>query len=298
MWCIQKNIYHVFKKHKESIIMKKIYIAIVCIALTITLLGCDEKKAKDDITKALDNAITAKPTKPVLSSYRVRVGEAATFTKATRHTYVLENATSNVTLSDVPGDTTKKQVSSTVVESGIVVVATFDGDSIKSDPIEFFMVKVANKAALQTEITTAIARDGNKANLNYIDTSEVTDMSRLFNANATFNGDISKWDTSSVTNMSQMFNEASAFNQNLNSWDVSNVQNMFQTFADAKAFNQPLNNWDVSSVTDMDNMFYGATSFNQDISGWVKKDGGTIFDMFFGATAMNANPSNKPSWAE
>ncbi len=250
----------------------------------------------------------------------MRVGKVATFTKLTGYTYALKTVTKGVTLSDVVDDTTKKQVGSTEKASGIIVVATKDGTNIESDSIEFFLLHVANKKALQDEITKAIAEHGATANLNYIDTSEVTDMSRLFEYNATFNGDISKWDTSSVThmqemflsarafnqplnswdvsqvtNMGSMFNNATAFNQNLNTWTVSSVRYMSGMFNNATAFNQPLNNWDVSQVTNMRGMFNFATSFNQDISGWADKSGRNTEYMFLKATAMQA--SNRPSWA-
>ncbi len=47
-------------KHKENIIMRKLLIAIACIALAIALLGCDEKKAKDAIKKAIDKTVADK----------------------------------------------------------------------------------------------------------------------------------------------------------------------------------------------------------------------------------------------
>ena len=55
-------------------------------------------------------------------------------------------------------------------------------------------------------------------------TSGITDMSRLFQDESSFDEDISTWDVSSVTDMSRMFFEAESFNQNLGSWDVSAVE--------------------------------------------------------------------------
>ena len=54
-------------------------------------------------------------------------------------------------------------------------------------------------------------------------TSDVTDMNRLFQFRDYFNEDISKWDVSKVTDMSGMFNHAESFNQPIGEWDTSNV---------------------------------------------------------------------------
>ena len=81
-------------------------------------------------------------------------------------------------------------------------------------------------------------------------------------------GHISNWDTSQVTDMSRLFNNATDFNQPLNDWDVSNVTDMNHLFSSATDFNQPLNDWDVSNVTDMNNMFYRARAFNQPLNDW------------------------------
>ncbi|WP_086296060.1 DarT ssDNA thymidine ADP-ribosyltransferase family protein [Campylobacter devanensis] len=95
-------------------------------------------------------------------------------------------------------------------------------------------------------------------NLGDIDTSAITDMSRLFawSECKDFSG-IENWDVSNATDMSMMFYEAKNFNQPLNNWDVSSVTNMSWMFRGCKNFNQPLNNWDVSNVADMGEMFYG-----------------------------------------
>ncbi len=163
--------------------MKKLHVAIVCIFLVL-FISCDEKKAKDEIKKALDKTVeetdkatpkgsgtltntkgedaggegveepgkTPPPplTPPALSSYREKVGTPITFPKVEGYSYKLKDPTvSGVILSDATSDATKKQVSSTKIVSGIFVVATKDGKSIESESIEFFME--LTKPALSSE---------------------------------------------------------------------------------------------------------------------------------------------------
>jgi surface protein len=124
-------------------------------------------------------------------------------------------------------------------------------------------------------------------------TSNITDMSRLFQGFLDFNLDISKWDTSNVTNMNYMFYSGEfivttmQFNQPLNDWDTSSVTQMIGMFMSTKAFNQPLNNWDTSSVTNMSSMFYVATAFNQPLNDWDTSNVTNMNYMFRVATAFN-----------
>lgn len=106
-----------------------------------------------------------------------------------------------------------------------------------------------------------------KANLNWIDTSNVTNMSYLF-ANCDFNGNISEWDTSNVTTMASMFYNDHKFNCNISKWNVSNVRSMYNMFYRAYEFNQDISDWDVSHVQITEEMFYKAESFNQDLTKW------------------------------
>ncbi len=104
-----------------------------------------------------------------------------------------------------------------------------------------------------------------RADLNWIDTGDVTDMSLLFHQ-TNFNGNISEWDVSNVRTMLEMF-EQSPFNGDISKWDVSKVKNMSYMFAHSN-FNKPIGNWDVSSVKTIGYMFYDARKFNKDISKW------------------------------
>ena len=56
------------------------------------------------------------------------------------------------------------------------------------------------KKELKKIIKKRIKSEGNECDLNDINTSNIADMSWLFE-HSEFNGDISKWDVSNVTNM-------------------------------------------------------------------------------------------------
>ena len=85
-------------------------------------------------------------------------------------------------------------------------------------------VQPKTKDELKKIIEDTIKEQGFKCDINFIDTSKITDMSFLF-YDTKFNGDISKWNVSNVKYMFSMFYD-SEFNGDISKWDVSNVENM------------------------------------------------------------------------
>ena len=126
-------------------------------------------------------------------------------------------------------------------------------------------------------------------NLSSWDVSAVTDMSSMFTRATSFDGDLASWDVSSVTNMEGMFDRASSFNQPLTSWNVSNVFSMSHMFAEASSFNGNLTSWDVSSVIYMTYMFIYASSFNQPLTSWNVSSVINMEAMFQNASVFNQN---------
>ena len=82
-----------------------------------------------------------------------------------------------------------------------------------------------------------IKERGNDANLNDIDTSEITDMDGIFEG-SNFNGDISEWDVSNVKIMNCMFYK-SKFDGDISKWNVSKVINMNHMFYESPLEKNP-----------------------------------------------------------
>ena len=119
-------------------------------------------------------------------------------------------------------------------------------------------VQPKNKTQLKQLINYAFKH--NIYDLNFIDTSKITNMSNLF-MNCEYDIDVSNWDVSNVTTTFCMFVGCKKFNSDLSNWDVSNVKNMNNMFYCCKNFDCDLSNWNVSNVTDMYSMFTACENF-------------------------------------
>ena len=186
------------------------------------------------------------------------------------------------------------------------------------DLIGYGLYIALSKEQLVQFIDEAIEENGLNCDLNFIDVSNVTDMSHLFetecfwdddgneipedqmtleqkrlSSRRLFKGDISQWNVSNVTNMNSMFSD-SQFNGDISQWDVSNVTDMSNMFSSSQ-FNGDISQWNVSNVTKMNQMFWGSC-FDGDISQWdvsnVTSMSGMFYESRFNGDISRWNVSN------
>lgn len=116
------------------------------------------------------------------------------------------------------------------------------------------------------------------------DTSNVTDMTRMFYCCAHFNQPLN-WNTSNVKTTVQMFENCTAFDgETLSTWDMSNLVDAGRMFVGCTNFNQRLN-WDVRKVRSVREMFLGCTNFNQRLD-WDVRKVANMEEMFSGCTNL------------
>ena len=122
-------------------------------------------------------------------------------------------------------------------------------------------VQPASKDELRFLIKEALEQQGPDADLNFIDTSEITDMSHLFSFVANpyvihpRNIKIDEWNTSKVTDMSYMFIDCPCLYCDPSRWNVSGVTNMECMFEGCRELDCDFSGWDTSSVRDISKMF-------------------------------------------
>ena len=131
-----------------------------------------------------------------------------------------------------------------------------------------------------------------KADLNGLDTSNVSDMCGMFShCSGLTNLDISTFDTSNVTDMGSMFGWCKSLKKvDMSNFDTSNVTRMygmFQYCITLKSIN--VSNFNTSNVTDMGGMFRGCYSLRSiDVSNFDTSRVTNMTQMFMGCDALTS----------
>ena len=122
---------------------------------------------------------------------------------------------------------------------------------------------------LKSLVDKLIKEKGDDADLNDIDTSNITDMNHIF-SKYSFSGDVSSWDVSNVTNMEGMFVGCQSLKElDLSNWDVSNCTNFSFMFAGCDKFiGNGLDKWNVSKAKSLVGMFKECFALDFDFSNW------------------------------
>ena len=112
--------------------------------------------------------------------------------------------------------------------------------------------------------------------------------------------DVSNLDTSQVTDMSRMFYKCSSLTSlDVSHFNTSQVTDMSQMFGDCKKLTSlDLTNFNTSQVTDMHGMFFNCSRLTSlDLSNWVKRGSGGL-RMFEECTSLRTIKINDKETAE
>ncbi len=132
--------------------------------------------------------------------------------------------------------------------------------------------------------------------LEYLNTSEVKDMSRMFyGCSALTTLDLKNFNTQNVTNMSSMFAYCLALKSlDLKNFNTQNVTNMNSMFSNCWALTSlDLKNFNTQNVTNMSSMFFFCTALTSlDLKNFNTRKVAYMYEMFSGCTALRTINSN------
>ena len=129
--------------------------------------------------------------------------------------------------------------------------------------------------------------------LENFDTSNVTEMSSMFKNSVVTTLDLSSFDTSNVTDMSAMFDSSAAISLDLSNFDTSNVTNMSKMFYSSAAIEiKGLEKFNTSNVIDMSSMFYQSAATSLDLSSFDTSKVTNMKMMFLGSKATSLDLSS------
>ncbi|MBR5697008.1 MAG: BspA family leucine-rich repeat surface protein [Prevotella sp.] len=126
--------------------------------------------------------------------------------------------------------------------------------------------------------------------LEYLNTSQVTNMESMFDMCATLNSlDVSGFNTASVTKMRNMFsNCAELTSLNVKDWDTGNVTDMYGMFSGCTHLaSLNVSNWNTGKVANMQNMFANCSALaSLDVSEWNTASVTNMLSMFENCSSL------------
>ena len=266
-------------------------------------------------------------------SYTIEVGASV----GTNDTLIAQNDTNSSTAKVFNGPITKEQVESITfkdtnkvpsnavaswdvskAQNGNIMAYTLNEDS--DDLYELYIgqeggVTLSEDASYIFGYYSSLS----SMDLTYLDTSNVTNMYRMFYNSSATTLDLSSFDTSNVTNMDWMFYKSAATKikglnnfstskvtdmssmfgysklttLDLSSFDTSNVKNMFYMFFSSVATEiKGLNNFNTSKVTNMYGMFFGTKATSLDLSSFDTSNVTSMKQMFYMSAATEIKGLN------
>jgi surface protein len=187
-------------------------------------------------------AITGVPTAPTAAS--------GTNTTQLATTAFVQNAVLNadVDIEDITNTEIGNAWNNISIDPNVTLPVTFN------DLENYVTKEEANSIARYTHF---IAFKLDPLNVNNIDISDCTSLSKAFYNFPQTSILCSNWDTSSIIDMDHMFSGCSSLTSlDISNWDTSSVINMNGMFSGCRSLTSlDMSNWDTSSVTDMSNMF-------------------------------------------
>ena len=163
-----------------------------------------------------------------------------------------------------------------------------DSEAIKKIVLSGKVVAPENASLLftgtsnQGDLTNVTEIEG----LSQLDTSNVTDMSKMFKGMSSITSlDVSGFDTSKVTNMQHMFSGMSSVTSlDVSGFDTSNVTNMdYMFFGMSNVTSLDVSGFNTSNVTEMASMFFGMSRLTSlDVSSFDTSKVTVMESMFFG----------------
>ena len=129
--------------------------------------------------------------------------------------------------------------------------------------------------------------------LNTWDTSNVTNMSGMFNNSSATSLDLSNWNTGNVISTGYMFSGSSVVSLDLSNWNTSKVTDIGSMFSNSFTTYLDLSNWDTSKVTDMSGMFYNSKATTiTGLDTWDTSKVTSMREMFYNSSVSSLDLSN------